>query len=48
MSEDAMRPADDPLLKRFRATLDEMYGVRLERVVLYGSRARGCAGGFRL
>ncbi len=38
-----MRPVDDPILKRFRATLDEIYGRRLERVVLYGSRARGDA-----
>ena len=38
-----MQPADDPLLKRFRATLDEIYGQRLERVMLYGSRARGDA-----
>src|SRR5882757_1263666 len=38
-----MRPADDPLLLRFRAALDEIYGQRLERVVLYGSRARGDA-----
>jgi predicted nucleotidyltransferase len=38
-----MRPADDPILKRFRAALDEMYGERLERVVLFGSRARGDA-----
>ena len=37
------KPADDPILKRFRATLDEIYGQRLERVVLYGSRARGDA-----
>jgi uncharacterized protein len=36
-----MRPADDPLLRHFRAALDEIYGQRLERVVLYGSRARG-------
>ena len=36
-------PADDPILKRFRDALDEMYGDRLERVVLYGSRARGDA-----
>ena len=36
-------PADDPVLKRFRATLDEIYGDRLERVVLFGSRARGDA-----
>jgi len=35
--------ADDAILKRFRAALDEMYGERLERVVLYGSRARGDA-----
>lgn len=33
----------DPILKRFRAALDGMYGSRLERVVLYGSRARGDA-----
>ncbi len=31
----------DPILKRFRAALDELYGSRLERVVLFGSRARG-------
>jgi predicted nucleotidyltransferase len=36
-------PADDPVLKRFRATLDEIYGDQLERVVLFGSRARGDA-----
>ena len=39
----SMRSADDPLLKRFRATLDEIYGQRLEHVMLYGSRARGDA-----
>jgi predicted nucleotidyltransferase len=33
----------DPVLSRFRAALDEMYGDRLERVVLFGSRARGDA-----
>jgi predicted nucleotidyltransferase len=33
--------ADDPILKRFRAALDEMYGDRAERVILFGSRARG-------
>jgi|SRR5215472_8458651 len=38
-----MRPADDPILKRFRAALGEMYGERLERVVLFGSRARSDA-----
>ena len=33
--------ANDPILKRFRAALDALYGKRIERVVLYGSRARG-------
>jgi predicted nucleotidyltransferase len=33
----------DPVLKRFRAALDELYGERIERVVLFGSRARGDA-----
>jgi predicted nucleotidyltransferase len=33
----------DPVLVRFRKALDEIYGDRLERVVLYGSRARGDA-----
>jgi len=31
----------DPVLIRFRAALAEIYGERLERVVLFGSRARG-------
>ena len=31
----------DLTLTRFRAALTEVYGGRLERVVLYGSRARG-------
>jgi uncharacterized protein len=34
---------DDPILTHFRHALDEAYGARLERVVLYGSRARGDA-----
>jgi predicted nucleotidyltransferase len=37
-------PADvehDPVLVRFKAALDGIYGDRLERVVLFGSRARG-------
>src|SRR3954453_5034538 len=33
----------NPILKRFRAALDELYGDRLEPVVLFGSRARGDA-----
>jgi uncharacterized protein len=35
---------DDPILKRIRAALDDLYGDRIERVVLFGSRARGDAG----
>ena len=31
----------DPILRRVRAPLDELYGERIERVVLFGSRARG-------
>jgi predicted nucleotidyltransferase len=34
---------DDPILKRIRADLNALYGERIERVVLYGSRARGDA-----
>ena len=34
-------PKDKPILTRLRAALAELYGDRLERVVLYGSRARG-------
>lgn len=33
----------DPILARFRRAVDEAYGARIERVVLYGSRARGDA-----
>lgn len=33
----------DPILAHFRAALDRLYGSRLERVVLFGSRARGDA-----
>jgi len=33
----------DPIMRRFRAALDEAYGDRIERVVLFGSRARGDA-----
>ena len=34
-------PQNNPILTRFRAALAEVYGDRLERVVLFGSRARG-------
>ena len=33
----------DAILTRFRASLDDIYGTRLERAVLFGSRARGDA-----
>jgi len=36
-------PAHDPILKRFRTALEALYGDRIERVVLFGSRARGDA-----
>jgi uncharacterized protein len=34
---------DDPILKRLRLALDGLHGERIERVVLFGSRARGDA-----
>lgn len=34
---------NDPVIARFRAALSEVYRERLERVVLFGSRARGDA-----
>jgi uncharacterized protein len=34
---------DDPVLARFRRALDKVYGDKIERVVLFGSRARGDA-----
>ena len=34
-------PATDPVLRRFRTAINEFHGNRIERVVLYGSRARG-------
>ena len=40
MSETANR---DDVLSRFRRDLDAAYGPRLERAILFGSRARGDA-----
>jgi uncharacterized protein len=37
------KPQNDPVLMRFRTAVTEIYGERVERVVLYGSRARGDA-----
>ncbi|MBS1164990.1 MAG: nucleotidyltransferase protein [Proteobacteria bacterium] len=39
----AIAMLDDPVLPRFRRALDSLYGARIERVVLFGSRARGDA-----
>jgi uncharacterized protein len=33
----------DPILNKFRQALTELYGERIERIVLFGSRARGDA-----
>jgi uncharacterized protein len=38
-----MNPSPDPILRRLRISLDKTYGKRVERVVLFGSRARGDA-----
>jgi uncharacterized protein len=38
-----MATANSITLSKFRAALDSLYGNRLERVVLFGSRARGDA-----
>ena len=37
----ARASTDDPILKRFKAALQEIYGDQIERIVLFGSRARG-------
>ncbi|MCI0598875.1 MAG: nucleotidyltransferase domain-containing protein [Beijerinckiaceae bacterium] len=39
----ATKAPNDPVLKRFRAAVDEIYGDRVARIVLFGSRARGDA-----
>jgi predicted nucleotidyltransferase len=39
----ATPPTHDPVLVRYRAALDAMYGKKIERVVLFGSQARGDA-----
>lgn len=36
-------PTEDPVLTSFRAAIEKAYGARVERVVLFGSRARGDA-----
>jgi predicted nucleotidyltransferase len=34
-------PQDDPILTRFRSALSGIFDGRIERLVLFGSRARG-------
>jgi predicted nucleotidyltransferase len=36
-----MATLNDPILSRFRAAVAELYGDRIERIVLFGSHARG-------
>src|SRR5271169_511865 len=36
-------PSDAPILRRIRTSLRAIYGDRIERLVLFGSRARGDA-----
>ncbi len=36
-----VKPADDPIVHHFKAALEGIYGNQIERVVLFGSRARG-------
>ncbi len=38
-----MATANPLILSKFRAALDTLYGKRIERIVLFGSRARGDA-----
>ena len=37
------KATDDPILRRFRTAVNQIYGGRVARVVLFGSRARGDA-----
>jgi len=42
MHDAAVTPLqDDPILRRFRTAVCDIFGARIERVVLFGSRARG-------
>jgi uncharacterized protein len=34
----------DPILGRVRRVLNDLYGERIERIILFGSRARGDSG----
>lgn len=37
----ALRVNDDPVLAQFRNAIERAYGAQVERLVLFGSRARG-------
>ncbi|WP_375410360.1 nucleotidyltransferase domain-containing protein [uncultured Methylobacterium sp.] len=37
----AVRLNDDPVLAHFRNAVERAYGAQIERLVLFGSRARG-------
>ena len=41
MDQPVARPQDDAILKRFRSALNDLFGGRIERVILFGSRTRG-------
>jgi predicted nucleotidyltransferase len=41
VTKNKLTAAADPVLRRFCAALDQIYGDRLEHVLLFGSRARG-------
>jgi uncharacterized protein len=43
MTDAGILTRENPTLAKFRTALTEMYGERIERVVLFGSRARGDA-----
>ena len=43
MSETQTLAVHDPVVIRFRDAVRKLYGDRIERIVLYGSRARGDA-----
>lgn len=43
MTDALPSPRANPVLAQYRAALTQIYGDRLERVILFGSRARGDA-----
>lgn len=43
MTSEVTQARNNPILAKFRDALNEIYGERLARVVLYGSQARGDA-----